>query len=180
MREAGLDPDAWLADPRWTPALGRILGRLLEVADRLYGRADLGIGRLPLGCRPGIAAARRLYAEIGQEVRRRGLDSVTERAVVPPVRKLALLPPILGATLGTRGESGMPPLQETRFLVEAIARQPRPRRPSKAPIGDRVVWVLDLFERLERQEQSRRAAYTRGTQAQGSLAGLPSPAVCLD
>lgn len=180
MREVGLDPDTWLEDPCWTPSLGRILERLLEAADQLYQRADLGIGRLPLACRPGIAAARRLYAEIGQEVRRRGLDSVTERAVVPPARKLALLPPILGATFGTRGEPRLPPLQETRFLVEAIARQPRPLRPRSAPIGDRVVWVLDLFERLERQEQSRRAAYARTAEIGGALAGLPAPAIYLD
>jgi 15-cis-phytoene synthase len=181
MREAGLDPNAWLADPRWTPALGRVLERLLAVADRLYARADLGIGRLPVACRPGIAAARRLYAEIGQEVRRRGLDSVTQRAVVPVPRKLALLGPILAAALGTPSARAMPPLPETRFLVESIVRQPRPARPSPAGIGDRVVWVLDLFERLERQDRSRRdAAYLRGAPVSAALGGLPSPAVYAD
>ena len=153
MRQAGLEPDAWLADPRWSPALGGILERLLAAADGLYGRADLGIGRLPLACRPGIAAARRLYAEIGHEVRRRGLDSVTQRAVVPPARKLGLLAPILGATVAAPSGPSLPPLEETAYLVEAIARQPRPRRASAAGLEDRLVWVLDLFERLERRDR---------------------------
>lgn len=159
MREAGLDPDTWLANPHWKPALGQVLERLLEAADRLYERADLGIAGLPLMCRPGIAAARRLYAEIGEEVRRRGLDSVTQRAVVPPARKLALFAAVLASTIQPQSGQSGPPLAETRFLVDCIAGQPRARRPTAGRIEDRVVWVLELFERLERQDRIRRAGY---------------------
>jgi len=181
LRNAGMDPDAWLASPAWTPALGRILERLLEAADRLYERADLGIARLPLTCRPGIAAARRLYAEIGQEVRRRGLDSVTQRAVVSPARKLALVAPILGSTLRTPAEQAIPPLEETHFLVESIGHQPRVRRPVAPRVEDRLVWVLDLFERLERQDRSRRnPGFALGAEGSPRLGGLPTPAVYLD
>lgn len=181
MRNAGMDPDARLASPTWSPALGGILERLLEAADRLYGRADLGIAGLPLTCRPGIAAARRLYAEIGQEVRRRGLDSATQRAVVSPARKLALLAPILGSALNTPSEQAVPPLEETRFLLEAIAGQTRARRLSSVGIEGRLVWVLDLFERLEQQDRSRRnPAYARRAENHRGLGGLPTPAVYLD
>jgi phytoene synthase len=181
MRESGLDPDAWLANPVWRPALARVVERLLEAADRLYERADLGIARLPLTCRPGIAAARRLYAEIGQEVRRRGLDSVSQRAVVSPIRKLALLAPILGSTLRTPADQAAPPLAETRFLLEAIAGQTRTRRPSSVGIEGRLVWVLDLFERLEQQDRSRRnPGYARRAEISPQLAGLSTPAVFLD
>ena len=82
LREAGIDPDAWLARPTFSPALGGVVQRLLAEAEALYARAGSGVRRLPLGCRPGIGAARLLYAEIGHEVLRRGGDSVGGRAVV--------------------------------------------------------------------------------------------------
>ena len=40
------------------------------------------ISGLPVSCRPAIHAARLIYREIGEEVRRRAHDSVTGRAVV--------------------------------------------------------------------------------------------------
>ena len=74
--EAGIDPERWLSAPHFTPPLAAVIRRLLEVADQLYARSDLGIGRLPPDCRPGIAAARLLYAEIGHEVARRHWNSI--------------------------------------------------------------------------------------------------------
>ncbi|MEO8280203.1 MAG: phytoene/squalene synthase family protein, partial [Ideonella sp.] len=70
MRQAGLDPDMWLAQPVFSPALGAVVQRLLDAADELYQRADGGVARLPLACRPGINAARFMYAAIGHEVAR--------------------------------------------------------------------------------------------------------------
>ena len=89
--EAGLDPDAWLARPQWTPELGAVVRRLLDAAETLYARAADGIADLPPGCRPGINAARLLYREIGLEVARGGFDSVSRRAVVPARRKVQVL-----------------------------------------------------------------------------------------
>ena len=91
MREAGLDPEAWLAEPAFGREIAGIVKRLLDAADVLYGRATLGIDNLPRSCRPGIYAARALYAEIGREVERPGLDSVSQRAVVSGAPKLAVL-----------------------------------------------------------------------------------------
>ena len=65
--------------------------RLLDAADGLYGRATHGIRNLPQACRPGIYAARALYAEIGRELERGGLDSISRRAVVSTDRKLKVL-----------------------------------------------------------------------------------------
>ena len=76
LRDAGVDPDAWLARPVFSPAIGTAVQRLLREADLLYERAGVGIAGLPLGSRPGIYAARFLYAGIGREIERRGLDSV--------------------------------------------------------------------------------------------------------
>ncbi|MBY0395320.1 MAG: phytoene/squalene synthase family protein [Thermoleophilia bacterium] len=43
MREAGLDPDAWLAAPVFCPAIAEVTARLLAMAQALYERADAGI-----------------------------------------------------------------------------------------------------------------------------------------
>lgn len=54
MREAGIDPDAWLIRPQFTPALGDVIGRLLLEADRLYRLGSSGIADLPRDCRGAI------------------------------------------------------------------------------------------------------------------------------
>ncbi len=77
LAEAGINPAAFLANPAYCGGVGRVVGRVLEAADLHYSQASAGIARLPIGCRFGIAAARLLYAEIGREVVRRGMDSVS-------------------------------------------------------------------------------------------------------
>ena len=54
-------------------------------------------------------------------------------------------------------------LEETRFLVDAVAATPqREAAKSRArPIEDRVVWVIDLFARLERRDQLQRTGSFR-------------------
>ena len=91
LREAGGDPDAWLLHPVPDARIETVVLRLLAEADRLYARAAAGVGSLPLDCRPGINAARLLYAGIGHEVRRVGGDGVRQRARVPGWRKALLL-----------------------------------------------------------------------------------------
>jgi 15-cis-phytoene synthase len=163
LREFGIDPEAWMANPVFTPPIAALVQRLLASADELYRRATLGIAHLPAGCRPGIHAARALYAEIGRELERGGLDSVSRRAVVSGGRKLAVLAATLlspaGEAAPARGCAvDSPPLDETRFLIEAVAAMPpRPPKPSIRPVQDRVVWVIDLFARLERRDQMLRA-----------------------
>ena len=79
LREADIDPDDWLAQPRFEPALASVVQRLLTEADSLYRRVDAGVAALPAGCRPGINAARYLYRQIGQQVARAGYNSVDQR-----------------------------------------------------------------------------------------------------
>jgi phytoene synthase len=162
LRAAGIDPDAWLADPVFSPPLGAVVARLLGVADGLYRRSASGIGRLPRACRPGISAARLLYAEIGREVERRGFDSVSARAMVPARRRARLLAASLIASVRAVPEDLSPAVEEARFLVEAVAPMPssasglpaaQPAMPAGASLGDRIAWLLELFERLERREE---------------------------
>ena len=147
LREAGIDPDAFLARPRFSPALGSVVQRLLAAADALYERSDAGIAGLPLACRPGIGAARLLYARIGAEVARNGYDSVTRRAVVPGRDKALLVARAMVRAGWSRAPLVAPPLPSCRHLVASIA--PAARRPS---FDDRVAWTLELFARLNQQE----------------------------
>ncbi len=164
LRDAGVDPDAWLARPAFSPAIGAAVQRLLREADLLYERAGAGIAGLPLGSRPGIYAARFLYAGIGREIERRGLNSVAGRAVVPLSRKLWLLARAVAASATAERVAPLAPLDQARFLVDAVATAPVGPVPSDVgtepglTLGDRAAWVLDLFERLERQEQLGRSA----------------------
>ena len=154
MRDAGLDPEDWLASPRFTPALGRIVERLLDEADKLYALGEAGIVALPLRCRPGIRAARYLYAEIGHELRRNNCDSVTARTVVPKARQLALLARAAAPSIrANRDLAGRPAQAEARFLLDAVVT-PAATRP-RARLSDQVLWTLDLFDRIEQRRAGR-------------------------
>jgi phytoene synthase len=122
LREVGIDPEAFLARPEFNEALGTVIERLLTAADKLYARSGEGIDQLPARCRPAIFAARAIYREIGVELQRRGLDSVSQRTVVGQRRKAALLGEALWTTARRRPRSDVPPLEETRFLVDAASR----------------------------------------------------------
>jgi phytoene synthase len=165
MREAGIDPDAWLARPVFSPALGAVVQRVLDAADVLYERAEAGIAHLPFRCRPGIRAARLLYAEIGREVERRGCDSVGSRAVVPGKRKMALLTRCFAAPAIAERMIDLPPLDAVGHLVASVVAAPPAlpalprRRFATLPnlgVDDRMGWVIDLFGRLEQREQMGR------------------------
>lgn len=160
LREEGIAPQALLARPRYSPALGRVVQHLLAAAEQLYRRADSGIAALPARCRPGIHAARLLYAEIGHELLRRGGDSVSQRTVVPTRRKLRLMGRALRAPACSARDLRAPPLPQVRYLLRAVDALPRgtcrgsaaAARPARE--GD-VSWVLDLFAEL--QARDRRA-----------------------
>jgi len=85
------------------PAIARAVARLLALADRFYRSGDRGIWALPWRAGIAVRAARRIYAQIGRELARRGFDPLAGRAVVPGWRKLAL-----AATAGARQLAGAP------------------------------------------------------------------------
>ncbi len=99
LEENGTTADELIARPSATTAVRRSVARLLGAADGHYARADQGIAHLPGDCRVAIRAARLIYAEIGEVVRARELDSIASRAVVSRRRKLALLVRAFGARL---------------------------------------------------------------------------------
>ncbi len=125
LRDAGIDPDAWLAQPTFTPEIAGIVARLLDAADVLYARAGAGIAHLPGRCRPGIHAARALYAEIGREVERAGRNSITQRAVVSSRRKIAVMCSRLvvsGPASTPLSDPALPPSAQRRRRSVALPR----------------------------------------------------------
>lgn len=152
LAEAGIDAEQFMADPQFTPALARLVGRLLDAADQLYMRAETGIALLPRDCRGAIMAARLIYAEIGGEIRRRGLDSVKSRAVVSKLRKRWLM--LLASRaffIAPQRDYLLRPLQETEFLVDSV-----PSDGAFALRPDMIAGILELFERTAERDRARR------------------------
>jgi phytoene synthase len=157
LDEAGIDAEAFLATPAFTPALGGVVRRVLDSADELYARGAAGFACLPMTCRPGIGAAARLYAAIGHQVARQGYNSVAVRAVVPASRKLRVVAG-LSARFHLRGECHAP-LAQAQFLVTAVSQASLPacrqtvgEAAPRRTFGEQVVWIAELFERLEQRE----------------------------
>ncbi|GLI94877.1 phytoene/squalene synthase family protein [Methylocystis echinoides] len=155
LRDVGVDPDAFVRAPVASPAVKHVVARLLGEADVLYARARRGVAHLPASCRPAILAAALLYAEIGRELcRRHALDSVSQRARVSGARKLALLGKAVTLSPWLSRGAPEPALDAASFLIEAVAREPVRGGPARRPgMGVQFVYMLDMFERLERAER---------------------------
>jgi phytoene synthase len=148
LRDAGVDPDEFLAQPVFSPALGQVVRRLIGCSERLYARGEAGIAELPMACRPGIRAASRLYAGIGREIVQQGFDSVTHRAHVSTARKAALVARSL-APVSSKG-GACAPLEAIRAMVDASAVAPRV--PARRSAGERLIWAIELFGRLQQEQ----------------------------
>jgi 15-cis-phytoene synthase len=91
-------PADWLAelgvaqngvgDPANRAAVHEVTLRLLDEADRYYASAYHGLSHLPVRSALAIAAARRVYSDIGNVVRERGIDGAQTRASTSSSRKL--------------------------------------------------------------------------------------------
>lgn len=154
MQAGGIDPEEFLADPRPSPAVAAMTAALLQEADRLYRRASAGIACLPRDCRPGISAARHIYAAIGTQLARLDHDSVTHRARTNGRQKALLMLRALSASAATLVLPHAPvlharPAPEVAFLVDAASRAPVGQRRS-----DRLLAILAQLEANDRQRAS--------------------------
>ena len=145
FEEAGLDPEAFLANPRETKLMRNLTKRLVIEANRLYYRSEAGIAALPLSCRPGIWAARLIYAGIGGQLRQMDYGSINERARTSKYQKLGWLThagvrSVAGSVMPRSAVLYAKPLPEVAFLVNA-ASHTRPVTRSEA--------LLDALARLE-------------------------------
>lgn len=123
LRAHAVEPSDWIVKPDFNEGIRDSIQILLEVAGRLYVQSEWGISQLPARCRPGIFAARSIYAEIGSEIERRGFDSVNGRAFVDSRRKVGLLATAMRKAIIERPRDSAPALAETRFLVDAVVAQ---------------------------------------------------------
>jgi phytoene synthase len=153
MREAGIDPDAWLKDPVFSEALGSVVSRLLKTADAMYQRSIAGVAGLPRNCRAAISAARLIYCEIGREVERRGMNSINHRAVVPFSKKLLLMgQAFMAGIYSPKLNATLEPIAELQFLVKAVLPND-PHAHYEGSIEDRMIWVINLMERVEQRRR---------------------------
>jgi phytoene synthase len=160
--EAGIQPEAWLAQPTFSHPLSVVVTRLLDEADRLYKQAHSGIAALPPDCRAAICAASMIYAEIGHQLRRDGLNSVDKRTVVSATRKLMLLASAWTQVHWIRVSEHTPePLAAIVDMVQGC-RDAKPFKGHKAyfpnrAMPQRVAWMLELLERRESERLNRNA-----------------------
>jgi phytoene synthase len=160
---AGMDADAWLQKPVFNAQIAQFTLRLLQRADALYQRGICGVAELSWDCRPAIAAARLVYAEIGVQLERNGLNSVNHRTVVSKRRKLVLIARATASAVNlTHQAPMMEPLPAIAFLVDAVAQAHGPvgrngqwRMPERN-FEQRVEWMIDLFGRLEERDRLAR------------------------
>jgi phytoene synthase len=157
LTAAGIDADAYFAEPLPTDAIRAMVKRLLREADNLYARSEAGIPALPMAARPGIYAARHIYAGIGQAVTCNGFASVSWRGRTSKRQKAGWL----GLSMLRAGVSMvMPrsavlyarPLNETRFLVDAAALAGHTAK----PWGEgRAGALVSVFAELKAHDRAR-------------------------
>lgn len=151
LADEGVDAAAFLANPQPSAQIARVTKRLLAQADRLYQRAEAGVAALPFGCRPGIFAARHIYAGIGTAVARNGHDSITRRARTGSARKLGWLALSVARTASTvvlprAAVLHAAPVPEVAFLVAAAARAHTHKGRSEA--------LLSVLAQLEARDRA--------------------------
>ncbi len=157
MEDARIDPDAFFAEPLPTEAVRDMVRRLLREADRFYIRSEAGVSALPTDCRPGIFAARHIYAGIGGAIRRNGYDTISWRGRTTAGQKAGWL----GLSVVRAGVSAMmpqsavlhaAPAAETAFLVDAAARTRARAGWGEGRSGALLAALADLKARdMERQ-----------------------------
>jgi phytoene synthase len=157
MAEAGLEPDAFFAEPLPSEEVRAMVRRLLREAERFYNRSEAGVAALPLSCRPGIYAARHIYAGIGGAIRRNGYDTISWRGRTTKGQKIGWLGL---STLRAGVSCVMPrsavlhaaPAPETAFLVAAAADT----EPLEGWGDGRAGALISVFAQLEAQDREAR------------------------
>jgi 15-cis-phytoene synthase len=91
LGEQSIVAEAFLREPRFSPALGAVVERLLDEAARHYRLGHSGIRSLPKPCRHAIRTAALVYEAIGTSIAANGYDSVSKRATTGLGTKIGLM-----------------------------------------------------------------------------------------
>ncbi len=156
LADAGIDPETFLSNPEPNDAIRTMARRLVMEANRLYFRSEAGIAALPVAARPGIYAARFIYAGIGGRLQAMGYDSITARARTARWQKIgwlgqSMLRAGLSIVMPRSAVIYAPALPETAFLVDAAAA-------NTAPARARSDALLDVLAQLEQRRRAERDA----------------------
>lgn len=151
LEDAGLNADHFLQQPRPDPEIRIMTKRLLAEARRLYDRSEAGVASLPLRARPGILAARHIYAGIGSVIAANGYDSISQRAVTKRGQKLRWLGKAITQSAWVTVMPQSPvlyakPLDEVAFLVDAAADP----QPQQTGWSDSLITALAQLEARDR------------------------------
>ena len=100
-----------------------------------------------------------VYAEIGVQLARTGLNSIDHRSVVSTPRKLALIARATATALKAPAVPAVPlsPVPAIHYLVDIVRRdrdEVEDMVPTAVPhrsFDERIEWMVDLFERLEQR-----------------------------
>ncbi|GGB92784.1 phytoene synthase [Marivita lacus] len=155
LDEAGLSADRFLENPKPTKAIRQMTRRLVMQANRLYMRSEAGVAALPVASRPGIYAARFIYAGIGGQVQRSGYDSISTRAHTSKAQKLGWLSvsAMRAAMTVVMPKSAVlyaRSLPETQFLVQAAGHENKGRSRSDA--------VFEALSQVAQRDRDHRDA----------------------
>lgn len=159
--ELGHEPERFLANPTPNDAVRTMTKRLVMDANRLYFRSEPGIAKLPLSARPGIYAARHIYAGIGKQVKRARYDSLSSRAHTSRMQKIGWLGQSMlraAVSLVTPDSAVLyaRPLPEVAFLVDAAARR-------QSDTTSRIDGLVGALARLAETDRERQASLLRTT-----------------
>jgi phytoene synthase len=159
LDEAGLSADRFLENPKPTKAIRQMTRRLVMQANRLYMRSEAGVAALPVASRPGIYAARFIYAGIGGQVQRSGYDSISTRAHTSKAQKLGWLSvsAMRAAMTVVMPKSAVlyaRSLPETQFLVHAAGHENKGRSRSDA--------VFEALSQVAQRDRDHRDALNAG------------------
>ena len=105
-----------------------------------------------------------MYAEIGKQLDREGLNSVNHRTVVSTARKLALIARATAVAVKAPALPAVPlsPVPAIHYLVDIVSLErdplvhPQPWTVPSRSFDERVEWMVDLFGRLEQREKINR------------------------
>ena len=150
--EEGITPESLVERPVFTPGLGRVVRRLLALADSHYNRGISGVQGLPIDCRLAIGSAARIYRAIGAEIAANGYDSVNRRAATSAATKITLVVTALPYLMPLRRVEHGAPCYQISGLVDA-ASSAMPQRPTG--FDAKAERFLELLE------QSGRGALTQ-------------------
>ena len=152
MDEEKIDIQKFILNPTSSPEVSRLAKRLLNEAEKLYLRAQTGLSCLPIGCRPGIFAARHIYERIGKHIASYNYNSITKRAYTTKLEKLSFLALSLAntATTAVMPKSAVihaAPLKEMNFLINVAFKE------NETFLSKKTNKLLNILEDLERKDR---------------------------